>query len=96
MTANSAERDAPRDDTLGKFLAYADRLDSIMRSSVRPASYAETCCCGASVEVGTDVPARERMRLAQHFIARHQHCTQPRREADVDTTVTPLAVGDDR
>lgn len=65
------------------FLHYLDRLNGLMKDAERRTrSYTETCCCGASVAVGSDVPARERGRLTNHFIARHQHCTQPR-EADV-------------
>ena len=69
-------------DPLGAFLRYADRLHEYM--AFQPA-YTETCCCGASVQIGRDVPARERVQTVRHFIARHQHCTQPRRDADITT-----------
>lgn len=62
--------------TLDKFLRYADQLEELMGARVR-AAYAETCTCGAAVEIGVDVEARERRRLANHFIARHQHCPAP-------------------
>lgn len=73
--------DATR-DPLDAFLRYADRLHEYM--AFQPA-YVETCCCGGLVQIGRDVPARERGQLSRHFIARHQHCTQPRRDADIDT-----------
>lgn len=76
----------PNADPLTAFINYANRLDSIMRNSVRPAAYAETCCCGATVEIGSEVDVKERRQLARHFIARHQHCTQPGRNADWNAT----------
>lgn len=73
------------EDVLGRFIHYADRLDEIMGARTRDA-YAETCCCGGSVQIGVDVPARERSQLARHFIARHQHCTRPGRDNDIEAT----------
>lgn len=77
MTAPDVTPEAEQRSALDKFLAYADRLDDLMGARVRPA-YAETCPCGGSVEVGADVPARERGRLTIAFYARHQHCAQER------------------
>ena len=71
-------------DPLDAFLRYADRLHAYMAH--QPA-YMETCCCGASVQIGQDVPARERVQTVRMFIARHQHCTQPHRTADIETEV---------
>ena len=79
-------------DALGRFLDYANRLDSLMGVRHRPA-YAETCCCGASCEIGADVEARERRRLANLFIGRHQHCTRPDRNADLDLAASAPEAG---
>ena len=74
MTVPDATPEASR-SPLEQFLAYADKLDDLMGARVRPA-YAETCPCGGSVEVGADVPARERARLTGAFHARHRQCTE--------------------
>ena len=72
-------------DVLDRFVHYADRLDQIMGARARPA-YSETCVCGASVEVGVDVPARERSRLTNYFVSRHSQCAYSRApETDEET-----------
>ena len=62
---------------LEKFLDYADTLEALMGARVRPA-YAETCRCGGQVEIGADVPSRERARLTAAFHARHAACGEDR------------------
>jgi len=70
-------------DPLSAFLQYADRLHDLMGARIR-AAYEETCPCGGVVHIGDEIPARERGQMLRYWLARHQHCTQPRRDADVD------------
>ena len=62
-------------DNLGAFLKFADDLKEIRDHYDRPA-YAETCTCGATVEVGKGVDRSEQARIRRHFQGRHFRCLQ--------------------
>lgn len=62
-------------DHLGLFLKFADSIQSTYERAHRPA-YVEACTCGASVEIGREIPAAERRRMYNNFLGRHAHCTE--------------------
>jgi hypothetical protein len=60
---------------------YMDALRDWAEKASSPA-YAETCCCGSSVEVGREATPAERRRIAVNFHGRHQTCPQRFRDAE--------------
>lgn len=69
------ERTFTASDALSSFIKFADDMRDIYTWYNRPA-YAETCPCGASVEVGNTVDRAEQARIRRHFQGRHFRCLQ--------------------
>lgn len=62
-------------DPLGTFIRFADQIQAAHAAAHRPA-YAETCTCGASVEVAQTVAPAELRRIRTWFQNRHRQCLQ--------------------
>ena len=72
---------AIKDDPLGGLLDYFDQVVAMTERADRPV-YAESCSCGASIEIRNAVPASERRRMHGSFLARHGRCMAPWRVLD--------------
>jgi hypothetical protein len=62
------------DERLDSIIGFFDAVQQAAALAVRPV-YAETCCCGGSVEVGREASAAERRRIQANFLGRHLRCT---------------------
>lgn len=73
MAAPEPETTIDRRDALEAFLRFADQMQENLKHDQRPA-YAETCCCGGSVELSRDVTGAERRRVSAQFFTTHRFC----------------------
>jgi hypothetical protein len=64
------------DVRLDAIIRFFDSVQAAAERATRPV-YAETCCCGGSVEVGREATAAERRRIQANFLGRHMRCTTP-------------------
>lgn len=76
-------------DVLDTFIRFADQVQAAHADAQRPA-YAETCACGASVEVGRSVDAKERRQIRLRFQGRHRQCLQ-----QIDFNAPQIAILED-
>lgn len=58
---------------LDRVLDYFDSMRALVEVQNRPV-YAETCSCGASVEVGREATPAERRHVRAFFQGRHRLC----------------------
>lgn len=63
-----------RSEALAAFIRFADQMHDIREQYDRPA-YAETCSCGARIEVNRVVTGAERRRLVVQWFTKHRGCT---------------------